>query len=629
MSFSRSLILFPCQASAWLGDQPGAASLYRLARSVQEFGTAKPRGAAVSSSAVEPVASNGLVLDRYRPLRPLGSGGSGSVWLVRDETSGEQFALKIIAREGRAAPRAEREAEAATTLRHPHCLRAYGLEADAKHLYIPYEYVPGATLRQALRTHQLGDEGAVEAAAQVLEGLAFAHARGIVHRDVKPSNVLLAEEEGVSVRLFDFGLALMADADTLTAVGDVPGTLAYISPERLHGQEAGPPADVWAVGVLLWEALAGHHPFWRTSPLETGEEIKTGAPSIRMARPDLPDKLIAAVDAALSVDPELRPTASSLAVDLREAWRERAPRRTAERPRARVDRRKLTERVAPAALAALAVGWVASALPFYPAFWPGLLAGVAAALTLVRPRLGLALALAVPVFPLGNISFGLAVLYGAVAAGWFVVSWGDARWGLLFCSGIVLGPLGLLGLLPLVALQTRGFVRRGLHAAAAVLLAGAVAGIHGVTVPFTGVKSPSLGITGSEHPLAVLQAVWAWLLGVPALGLEALILAVAASSLALVVRGSDLTIAMYAAALLSATLIAAPNASAVPLVLSGWAIYLALTVKSRRRLQETAQKRRFGTVLTLTRAGFADRLKAVGGPRRPRPRQRVRAADAR
>ena len=174
----------------------------------------------------------------------------------------------------------------------------------------------------------------------MLEGLAFAHARGIVHRDVKPSNVLLAEEERVSVRLFDFGLALMADADTLTAVGDVPGTLAYISPERLHGQEAGPAADVWAVGVLLWEALAGHHPFWRTSPLETGEEIKTGAPSIREARPDLPDGLIAAVDAALSVDPERRPAASALAIDLREAWQERSRRRAraSRRPRARVDR---------------------------------------------------------------------------------------------------------------------------------------------------------------------------------------------------------------------------------------------------------------------------------------------------
>ena len=209
------------------------------------------------ASAVEPVPPNGLVLGRYRPLRPLGSGGSGSVWLARDETAGRDVALKIIAKEGRAGPRAEREATAAARLNHPHCLRAYGLEADDKHLYIPYEYVPGCTLRQALRAGDLNDEGAVEAAAQILEGLAFAHARGIVHRDVKPSNVLVTEEEHVSVRLFDFGLAQLEDADTLTAVGDVPGTLAYISPERLHGEAAGPPADVWAVGVLLWEAFAG------------------------------------------------------------------------------------------------------------------------------------------------------------------------------------------------------------------------------------------------------------------------------------------------------------------------------------------------------------------------------------
>ena len=587
----------------------------------------------MSSSAVEPVSSNGLILDRYRPLRPLGSGGSGSVWLVFDELSGEKFALKIIAKEGRAAPRAEREAEAATTLRHPHCLRAYGLETDDKHLYIPYEYVPGDTLRQALRRHELGDEGAVEAAAQVLEGLAFAHARGIVHRDVKPSNVLLVEEERVSVRLFDFGLALMADADTLTAVGDVPGTLAYISPERLHGHEAGPAADVWAVGVLLWEALAGHHPFWRTSPLETGEEIKTGAPSIREARPDLPDGLIASVDAALSVDPELRPAASTLAVDLREAWGERARLRTASRTRARVDRRKLVERVAPAAFAALGVGWIASALPFYPAFWPGLLATLVAAVAFLRPRLGLAFALAVPVFPLGNISFGLAVLYAAVAAGWFVVSWRDARWGLLFCSGMVLGPLGLLGLAPLVALRPRGFVRRFVQAGATVLFAGAFAAIRGVPVPFADTAAPPLGIAGSEHPLAVAQAMWAWLLDVPALGLEAIVLAAAAALIPLAVRGSDLTIAIFAAAVLSATLVAAPAPSALPLVLSGWAIYLVMTVMSRKRPRQGTERHTLGAVLRLTRTGFVDRLKAVGGPRRPRPktrpRQRIPAAGAR
>ena len=103
------------------------------------------------ASAVEPVRPDGLVLGRYRPLRPLGSGGSGSVWLAHDETAGRDVALKIIAKEGRAAPRAEREATAATRLNHPHCLRAYGLEEDDKHLYIPYEYVPGNTLRHALR----------------------------------------------------------------------------------------------------------------------------------------------------------------------------------------------------------------------------------------------------------------------------------------------------------------------------------------------------------------------------------------------------------------------------------------------------------------------------------------------
>ena len=487
--------------------------------------------------------SNGLVLGRYRPLRPLGSGGSGSVWLARDETSGIEVALKIIPKEGRAEPRAEREAAAATGLRHPNCLRAYGLEADDKHLYIPYEYVPGITLRQALRSGELGDDGAIEAAAQVLEGLAFAHARGVVHRDVKPSNVLVAEDDHVSVRLFDFGLAQLADAETLTAVGDVPGTLAYISPERLHGEQAGPPADVWAVGVLLWEALAGHHPFWRESPLETGEEIKTGAPSIREARPDLPDRLVAAVDAALEVEPGARPSAAGLARELRDAWWERSPRRARGRPSLRLDPRRVARRIAAPGLAALATGWAASALPFYPAFWPVLLAALAAALTAVRSRLGLAFTLAVPVFPLGNVSFGLAVAYAAFAAGWLALMWRDSRRGLLFSSGLLLGPIGLLGLVPLVVLVARGTVRRVAHAAAAVLLAGAAAGIHGSEIPFTGRPAEPLGIRGSEHPIAVVQAIWHWLEATPALGLEAVVLGIAAGSLVLVARGADLIIA--------------------------------------------------------------------------------------
>jgi hypothetical protein len=581
------------------------------------------------SSALEPVPSSGLVLGRYRPLRPLGSGGSGSVWLCRDETSGTEVALKIIAREGRAEPRAEREAEAATRLRHPHCLRAYGLEADDKHLYIPYEYVPGITLRQALRSGELGDDGAIEAAAQVLDGLAFAHARGIVHRDVKPSNVLVAEEDHISVRLFDFGLAQLADADTLTAVGDVPGTLAYISPERLHGEQAGPPADVWAVGVLLWEALAGHHPFWRASPLETGEEIKTGAPSIREARPDLPDRLVAAVDAALEVEPGARPSAAGLARELRDAWWERSPRRARRRPTLRLEPRRVASAGVAPALAALAAGWAASALPFYPAFWPLLLAALAAGLTVLRPRLGLAFTLAVPVFPLGNVAFGLAVVYAVVAIGWLVLMWGDSRRGLLFSIGLVLGPVGLLGLAPIAVLGARGMLRRIAQAGAAVLLAGAAAGIQGSDVPFTGAAAEPLGVRGSEHPIAVVQAVWEWLEATPALGIEALILSLAAGSLLLVARGADLTIATVVGCLLAGTLLAAPAVAALPLVATSWITYLALTHMSRRHPERAARKRTFGALVRQTRAHFVDRLKAAGGPRRPHGSTRFRHAEGR
>jgi hypothetical protein len=581
------------------------------------------------SSAFEPVPANGLVLGRYRPLRPLGSGGSGSVWLCHDEQAGMNVALKIIGREGRAESRAEREAAAATRLRHPNCLRAYGLEADDRHLYIPYEYVPGITLRQALRSGQLGDDGAIESAAQVLDGLAFAHARGIVHRDVKPSNVLVAEGDDLSVRLFDFGLAQLADADTLTAVGDVPGTLAYISPERLHGEQAGPPADVWAVGVLLWEALSGHHPFWRESPLETGEEIKTGAPSIREARPDLPDRVVTAVDAALEVEPAARPSAARLARELRDAWWERSPRRARVRPRLRFDPRRASRKVVAPSLAAFSTAWVASALPFYPEAWPIGLAALAAGLALLKPRLGLAFALAVPVLPLGNVAFGLAVAYALVAAVWLVLMWGDARRGLLFSIGLLLGPVGLLGLAPIAVLGARGVVRRAAHAAAAVLLAGAAAGIRGAEIPFTGRAAEELDVKGSEHPIAVFQAVWQWLQATPALGLEALILGLAAGALVLVARGTDLTIASFAGCLLAGTLLVAPAVPALPLVVTGWITYLTLTVMSRRLPERAGRRRSLGAFLTQTSANFADRLKAGGGMRWPRSSTRFRHAGAR
>ena len=519
-----------------------------------------------------------LVAERYRPLRPLGSGGSGSVWLARDERNGLDVALKIVPREGKAATRAEREALAAARLRHERCLRAYGLTRDSRNVYIAYEYVPGETLRQALRAGAVDDAGAVEAAAQVLEGLAHAHARGIVHRDVKPSNVLVAESESMSVRLLDFGLAQLAEEESLTATGDVPGTLAYVPPERLRGEPGEPAADIWAVGVLLWEALSGWHPFWNGSLLETAKRIETGAAPLASVRPDLPRPLCALVDRMLALDPAARPPARMLAAELRDSFAERLRRRA--RPPA-VTLSVPTRLAAPAA-AGLFAGWTAGELSFFPGFFAPLLGLLAFALMLVRPRLGLAFALAVPVFPLGNISSGLALLYGGLACAWLALSWRSPRDGLFLALGPLLAPISALGLLPLVSQGVRSLPRRALQVAAAVLLAAIVAGLRQAPLPFTGTAPPKgLGISGSEDPLAVAGALSHALTGRPALLLEALALATAAVALPFARRYGLWGIAGLGAALMAVTLLPAPSVAAVPVVLAAWATCTVLALKAQ------------------------------------------------
>src|SRR5918994_1128200 len=279
------------------------------------------------ATAVATLSASELVLGRYRPLQPLGSGGSGSVWLARDETNGLDVALKIVSREGKAGTRAEREAQAAARLRHPKCLRAYAYASD--------------------------------------------------DRNVKPTNVLLADGPDVDVRLLDFGLAQFTEAETLTAAGDVPGTLAYISPERLAGEEASYAADVWAVGVLLWEALVGYHPFWSASPIETAHKIEAGAPPLDSMRPDLPRALLDAIDVSLEVDPQRRPIALELAQRLRDAL---ASKRRAAAARKALPNLHLptSPRLVAGTSAALFTAATAALVPFYPVGWGwGLASGAA------------------------------------------------------------------------------------------------------------------------------------------------------------------------------------------------------------------------------------------------------------
>ena len=532
------------------------------------------------SSAALALQGSEPVLGRYRPLRPLGSGGSGSVWLVRDEQTGLDVALKIVAREGKAAARAEREAAAAARLRHPSCLRAYAFAHDARHVYIAYEFIPGRTFREALRAGELADADAIEACAQVCEGLAHAHRAGILHRDVKPSNVLLAEGDRVSARILDFGLARMAEAETLTAQGDVPGTLAYISPERLAGADATEAADVWSVGVMLWESLAGRHPFWQTSMLDTARAIEAGAPSLATLRPDLPHRLVQLVDRSLSRTPGRRPSASELAGSLRGAA---APRRQRRARALGLSIPSEAGRAGAAVLAGVFAAWTALSLPFYPPAWTAGLAVAAAAVTALRPRAGLAVALAVPVLPLGNVSLGLAALYGCVAIAWLVLSWREPRGGLLLALGPLLAPLGALGLIPLATATLRAGPRRAAQAAAAVGVAAIVAGVRHASLPLVGAHAPlGLGIAGARDPLDVAGSLARAAGAHPGLVIEAAVFAAVALALPYAHARGRWGAAVLGAAMLAATVLAVPSAPAVPLAAAAWLTAAAVALRARR-----------------------------------------------
>ncbi|WP_395696458.1 serine/threonine-protein kinase [Nocardioides sp.] len=205
-----------------------------------------------------------MIAGRYALEREVGRGGSGAVWLGRDEVLGRQVALKRLGvAPGGSTPdlaRAEREARLAARLNHPHVVAVYDLVTEGDDQWLVMEYVEGTTLAALVaRRGALPPEQAAPILRQAADALAAAHAAGIVHRDVKPSNILVAPDG--QVKLSDFGIA-RAEADaTLTQTGLVTGSPAYLSPEVATGQPATPASDVWSLGATLFHALAGRAPY--------------------------------------------------------------------------------------------------------------------------------------------------------------------------------------------------------------------------------------------------------------------------------------------------------------------------------------------------------------------------------
>jgi eukaryotic-like serine/threonine-protein kinase len=261
-----------------------------------------------------------LVLNRFLIERRIGSGGFGTVYEAWDGRLERPVAVKAIEAGAATAPeRVLREAQAAARLNHPGIVTLYEMGEEDGSALLVTELVEGATLDRMRRTGELSDREVGEIGADLCEALDHAHARGVVHRDVKPQNVLVTAEGEPRAKLMDFGVARIADATALTAPGGVLGTLAYMAPEQAEGREAGPEADVYSLALTLYECWAGENPNRRSTPAATARAIGGRARPLRRLCPDLPRELSDAVDGCLLRRPSQRPSLELLGGAIEEA----------------------------------------------------------------------------------------------------------------------------------------------------------------------------------------------------------------------------------------------------------------------------------------------------------------------
>jgi eukaryotic-like serine/threonine-protein kinase len=253
-----------------------------------------------------------LVLNRFLIERRIGSGGFGVVYEAWDGRLERTVAVKAIESRGEAGRRVLREAQAAARLNHPGIVTLYEMGEEDGNALLVTELVEGSTLAGLSREGALSDREIAEIGADLCEALDHAHSRGVVHRDIKPQNVLVAPEGEFRAKLMDFGIARLADGAALTAPGDVVGTLAYMSPEQAEGQTAGPEADVYSLALTLYECWGGENPNRRATPAATARAIGGRPRPLRRLRPDLPRELSDTIDAALQPRPSRRPALDEL-----------------------------------------------------------------------------------------------------------------------------------------------------------------------------------------------------------------------------------------------------------------------------------------------------------------------------
>ena len=415
-----------------------------------------------------------LVLGRYRLGRRLGSGGFGTVYAAHDERLDRPVAVKTVAAHGPVPERAQREALAAARLHHPGIVAVYDAgEADGER-YLISELVRGRTLAALERDGALSDRDVLRIGLSLADALDHAHERGVIHRDLKPQNVIVPDapsEARAAAKLLDFGVAHLAGDEPLTRTGDVVGTLAYMAPEQAAGERVDEQADLYSLALVLYEALAGTNPVRAPSPAATARRVGMPVPSLRRHRRDLPPELCEALAAALAPDPAARGTLADLAGALADALPEVSddggtiaphPLERAGRPLPPLGR--LAAGGAAAALVALALLAAAD-----PPRWAGTTSGaadpiaapltgalVAAVLVTLFPRAGWLLAAAAAIAALAGPWPDAAVLVAlAAAAPPLLLRRRGLAWSLP-AAAPVLGLAGLAGAYPALAGAVRG-----------------------------------------------------------------------------------------------------------------------------------------------------------------------------
>jgi serine/threonine-protein kinase len=252
----------------------------------------------------------GAVIDgRYRVLSRIGSGGMADVYLAEDELLTRQVAVKVLqhrfVEDQEFVERFRREASSAAGLSHPNVVAIFDRGSWNGTYYIAMEYLPGRSLKRLVREHgALDPEAAIDITIQVLLAASFAHHRGVVHRDIKPHNVILSDEGRVTVT--DFGIA-RAGASDMTHTGSIMGTAQYLSPEQAQGHPVSAASDIYAIGVLLFELLTGHVPFEGESAVAIAlQHLSSEPPAPSAVNPAVPSELDPVVLRALAKDPANR-----------------------------------------------------------------------------------------------------------------------------------------------------------------------------------------------------------------------------------------------------------------------------------------------------------------------------------